>query len=78
MAVYEEKRVLIWGKTYPELSSKYFETVCTGVVLEDGSPVRLYPVPYRYLSDQFHKYQWITARIAKNDSDCRPESYCAL
>jgi hypothetical protein len=73
--LYQERRILIWGKTYPELSSKYFETVCTGGVLEDGSPVRLYPIPFRYLNEQFHKYQWITARIARNETDYRPESY---
>ena len=46
---FETIRVLIWGKTYPELSKKYVETVCTGGVREDGSPIRLYPVPLRYL-----------------------------
>ena len=74
-SLYEEKRVLIWGKTYPELSSKYFETVCTGGVFEDGSPVRLYPIPFRYLDEHFHKYQWVTMRISPSDSDSRPESY---
>jgi hypothetical protein len=44
-------------------------------VYEDGSPVRLYPIPYRYLDHQFHKYQWITAQVAKNPADPRPESY---
>ena len=32
--------VLIWGKTYPELSSRYVETVCTGALREDRTPVR--------------------------------------
>jgi len=74
---YEEKRILIWGKTYPELSIKNLETVCTGGVLEDGTPIRLYPIPYRYLSgsDQFSLYQWITARVARNFEDPRPESH---
>lgn len=74
---YETKRILIWGKTYPELSTKHIETVCTGGVLEDGSPVRIYPIPYRYANtrDQYKKYQWITAPIARNESDPRPESY---
>ena len=74
---YEEKQVLIWGKTYPELSFRHTETVCTGGVLEDGNPVRLYPIPYRYLEDdkKFGNYQWITARIAKDPRDTRPESY---
>lgn len=77
MFYYEEKRILIWGKTYPELSSKYTETVCTGGVLEDGSPVRLYPIPFRYLEGEkkFGNYQWITARIAKDTRDTRPESF---
>jgi hypothetical protein len=74
---YEEKRILIWGKTAPELSRSYYETVCTGGVLEDGTPIRLYPIDFRYLDneDKFKKYQWITARIAKNPNDPRPESY---
>jgi hypothetical protein len=77
MPIYEKRRFLIWGKTAPELSSKYFETVCTGAVLEDGSPIRLYPIPFRYLDedDRFKKYQWMTARIAKDTFDTRPESY---
>jgi hypothetical protein len=74
---YEEKKILIWGKTYPELSIKNLETVCTGGVTEDGAPVRLYPIPYRYLhgNDRFALYQWITAGVARNDSDPRPESH---
>lgn len=72
---FEKHKILIWTKTYPELSKRYLETVCTAGVLEDGSPVRLYPIPYRYLEAQFHKYQWITAEIAKNPADQRPESY---
>src|SRR5262249_53618890 len=65
------------GKTYPELSLKNLEAVCTGGVTEEGSPIRLYPIPYRYLSgdEQFKLYQWITAKITRNFSDPRPESY---
>src|ERR1035441_3463498 len=73
---YTEHRILIWGKTYPELSKKYIETVCTAGVLESGKPVRLYPITYRYLNDeQFKLYQWITAGIQKNPNDTRPESF---
>lgn len=77
MAITERKKMLIWGKTAPELSTKYFETVCTGAVLDDGTPIRLYPIPFRYMDDasKFTKYQWITATIAKSDSDPRPETY---
>ncbi len=74
---YEEKQILIWGKTYPELSFRHTETVCTGGVLNDGTPVRLYPIPYRYLENdkKFGNYQWITARISRDPRDTRPESY---
>lgn len=73
-----KRRILIWGKTYPELSTKYFETVCCGGVFEDtGQPVRLYPIPYRYLEGdgQFSKYQWLSGVVEKNPKDSRPESY---
>ena len=72
------KDILILIKTYPEISRKYTETVCTGGILADTSElVRLYPVRYRYLTgkDQFSKYQWIKARLRKSPSDARPESY---
>jgi hypothetical protein len=74
---WNEQRILIWGKTYPELSSKYQETVCTGGTLENGNFIRLYPIPFRYLSDDliFTKYQWIKAKIKKSEEDPRPESY---
>lgn len=75
---WERRRVLIWGKTRPELSSRYRELVCTGGVFEDRAGlVRLYPIPLRYLDDEkvFKKYQWIEAFVAKSRSDPRPESY---
>lgn len=72
-----QRRILIWGKTYPEISSKYYETVCTGGVLTDGTFIRLYPIPFRYLSDVkiFSKYQWVKAKVKKSSDDPRPESY---
>lgn len=74
--MWEEKRILIWGKTYPEISSKYYETVCTGGVFENGDFIRLYPIPFRYLDDaRFAKYQWIRARVKKSQEDPRKESY---
>jgi hypothetical protein len=78
MPRYERKRILIWGKTRPELSRTYKETVCTGGVLADTRRlIRLYPVWLRYLSDDamFAKYQWVEADIAKNEQDTRPESF---
>ena len=70
-------KVLITVKTYPSLSIKYDETVCTAGFLEDGSWIRLYPMPFRKLSNekQYKKYQWIEIDITRNTSDFRPESH---
>lgn len=75
---WERRKILIWGKTRPELSTKYRETVCTGGVFADTKRlVRLYPIPLRYMDDEkiFKKYQWIEAYVTKSTSDPRPESY---
>ena len=75
---YSREKILIWAKTYPELSQKYLETVCTAGMLPSGKPLRLYPIPYRYLGEgkeQFKLYQWITADIQKKHDDSRPESF---
>lgn len=70
-------RLLIIAKTYPELSSKYGETVCTAAVDGQGKPLRLYPIPFRYLAgpQRFERYQWIDVDVAKSKNDPRPESY---
>ena len=69
-------RVLITVKTYPTLSRKYGETVCTAGVCEDGSWVRIYPVPFRRLdeAEQYAKYDWIDCKLIKSKSDPRPET----
>jgi len=38
---------------------------------EDGSLIRLYPVPFRLINNsrQFRKWQWITARVEKAGTD---------
>jgi hypothetical protein len=74
---FQTLRVLIWGKTYPELSKRYTETVCTGGVREDGTPIRLYPVPLRYLDggQQYQLYDWIDVPAQRSQSDPRPESF---
>lgn len=76
--MWEKRRILIWGKTRPELSKTYREIVCTGGVFEDTQRlVRLYPIPLRYMDDAkyFKKYQWIEADVMKASNDARPESY---
>lgn len=63
--------------TYPTISKKYDELVCTAGVQQDGSWIRIYPLPYRRLDSkhQFKKYQWIELPLKKNPNDRRPESY---
>jgi hypothetical protein len=70
-------RILVTVKTYPTLSRKYGETVCTAGIHEDGSWVRLYPVPFRRLNEkeQYQKYDWLECDLVKNPGDPRPESY---
>lgn len=70
-------KVLIAVKTYPTLSTKYDELVCTAGFREDGTWVRLYPVPFRKKSynEQYKKYDWIEVDVVKNESDFRPESF---
>ena len=73
-----ESDILIVVKTYPEISQKYTETVCTaGIVADTMQLVRLYPIRFRYLegTQRFKKYQWIKSEIRKALSDPRPESH---
>jgi len=71
------RKVFITVKTYPTISKKYDELVCTAGILDDGSWIRIYPLPFRKLDfdDRYKKYQWIEAPLVKNTSDIRPESY---
>lgn len=73
----ERKRVLILCKTYPSPSSTYVETSCVAGMDESGKLIRLFPVPFRLVSDeqQFKKWQWIEARVRKAREDNRPESH---
>jgi len=63
-------------KTYPTLSRKYGETVCTAGVREDGSWLRIYPVPFRRLGDRerYRKFDWIECDLVKGRNDPRPET----
>lgn len=74
------ERILITVKTYPTLSRKYGELVCTAGIRPDGTWVRLYPVPFRRLDEpeQYAKFDWINAELVKNQSDPRPETHRLL
>lgn len=70
-------KVLIAVKTYPTLSDKYDELVCTAGFREDGTWIRIYPIPFRKLKNesQYKKWQWVTIDLVKNSGDFRCESY---
>jgi hypothetical protein len=75
-------KVLLTVTTYPLPSRSYDELVCTAGVLEDGSWIRIYPIPLSFLIDLKHsgkvnnvKYTWIELELNKRTDDFRPESY---
>lgn len=70
-------KVLILVKTYPALSNKYGELVCTAGIREDGSWIRIYPIPFRKLDfdQRYRKWQWVEMDLVKNESDPRKESH---
>ena len=74
--MYERKRVFITARTYPSPARKGIEVSCTGGITEQGEWIRLFPVPWRLLSQdkRFRKYQWIEVTV-KKAPDPRPESF---
>ncbi len=72
-----ETRILVLCKTYPSPSARHVETSCIAGMEQDGTLVRLYPVPFRLIGDhkRFKKWQWISARIEKARTDRRKESH---
>lgn len=76
------KKILLTVTTYPLPSRAYDELVCTAGILEDGSWIRLYPVPFSFLTGlkrsgvvQQTKYTWIELDVEKRTDDFRPESH---
>lgn len=77
-AVWQRRKILVLGMTYPAYSRKYVENVCTGGIFADTLEMcRLHPVPHRYWAegDRFKSWQWIEADVKPFDSDPRPESW---
>ncbi len=78
----ETRKILIATKTYPAISTKYKETVCTaGILLDDKERplqwVRIYPIRFRALDfdRRYPRWSLITAEIEKNEKDYRLESF---
>lgn len=74
---YHEEKLLILTKTYPAPSKKLRETSCVAAINQDGQMRRLFPIPFRLLDgdQQFHRWEWINARVIKAKDDHRKESY---
>lgn len=77
----QRRKILIATKTYPSISTKYKETVCTaGILLDDEKPVqwiRVYPIRFRELDfdQQYKRWSIISAEVERNEKDFREESY---
>lgn len=71
-----QEKMLITVKTYPTLSKRYKETVCTAGITEDGDWRRLYPIRFRYLDEEkkYKLYDHIEITVDETSSDGRPES----
>jgi len=70
-------KILIAVKTYPNFSSKNEELASIAGFREDGTWIRIYPIPLKKLSfeKQFKKYDWIEVDVEKNPDDIRTESF---
>jgi hypothetical protein len=78
-------KVLLTVITYPLPSRSYDELVCTAGILEDGSWIRIYPVPLNFLRGlrrdgitKSFKYTWIELELQKREDDFRPESHSPI
>ncbi|WP_339869363.1 hypothetical protein [uncultured Algoriphagus sp.] len=76
------EKILLTVTTYPLPSRSYDELVCTAGMREDGTWIRIYPMPLSYLNGlkstgkvKTRKYTWIELDLVKRTDDFRPESY---
>lgn len=75
-----KKKILITVTTYPLPSRSYDELVCTAGFLDDGTWIRIYPIPLSFLNQikkdtGFKKYTWIELEVKQRTDDFRPESH---
>ncbi len=69
--------VIVTVKATPQPSASYGETVCVaGIATDPLRLVRLYPVPFRFLTEaqRFPKYSILRVKVRSAGSDARPES----
>lgn len=75
-------KILITVTTIPLPSRSHDELVCTAGILEDGSWIRIYPMPLSFWNSlridgiiPKRKYTWIELDVKKRHEDFRPESH---
>ena len=73
-----DAKVFMTIKTYPNLSKKHGELVCTAGICQNQL-IRIYPIRFRDLDEykKFKKFQWIKVNLIKRpyNKDFRLESY---
>lgn len=73
----KREKLLITVKSAPVLSRTHIELVCIAGLREEGTWVRVHPIPFRTRSEykQFEKFSWVECELTKNRKDRRPESF---
>jgi hypothetical protein len=70
-------KVLITVKSYPTVSSHYDEQVSIAGFREDGTFIRIYPIPFsrKTYEEQYQPYDWVELDLVRNTRDFRLESF---
>ncbi|MBO9731442.1 MAG: hypothetical protein J7623_22570 [Chitinophaga sp.] len=70
-------KVLITVKAYPTLSSHYNEQLSLGGFREDGTFIRIYPIPFtkKTYDEQYQLYDWVEFDLVRSNRDFRLESF---
>ncbi|RBL89466.1 hypothetical protein [Chitinophaga flava] len=70
-------KVLITIKSYPTISSHYDEQLSIAGFREDGTFIRIYPIPFskKTYEEQYQLYDWIELDVERNTTDFRLESF---
>lgn len=71
-----QEKVVVLVKALPHVGDKYGETVCCAGLTAEGQWRRLYPIPFRMLSEdaRFQRWDWISYSARHPRTDRRPES----
>jgi hypothetical protein len=70
-------KVLITVKSYPTVSAHYDEQLSIAGFREDGTFIRIYPIPFSKKSyeETYQLYDWVELDLVRNTRDFRLESF---